>query len=120
MGLVRWMTRNVCDSEKATHSDIRGIQLSVSPEEAVQGIVDLVSRKWLWRVDRIEGNVVHATRRTPVFRFVDDICIKVYAETGGCVVHARSQSRIGKGDLGQNRRNVLELFRMLRKRWVAK
>jgi uncharacterized protein (DUF1499 family) len=53
--------------------------------------------------------ILHVTRRTRVFRFVDDITIQLTEEAGGTRVDAESKSRFGKGDLGQNPRNLREL-----------
>jgi uncharacterized protein (DUF1499 family) len=39
--------------------------------------------------------------------------LRLEPSANGTLVHGRSQSRIGKGDLGQNRRNLLRLFRAL-------
>ncbi|MCM2373046.1 DUF1499 domain-containing protein [Aporhodopirellula aestuarii] len=58
---------------------------------------------------------LHLTRTTPVFRFVDDIQIELTpiesGPSGGprTRVDAGSRSRVGKGDLGQNPRNLKEL-----------
>src|SRR5437588_374849 len=39
------------------------------------------------------------TRRTRVIRFIDDILVWLEAIPGGCRVHARSRSRVGRADL---------------------
>ncbi len=52
---------------------------------------------------------VHLTHRTAVLRFVDDIHVRLTEEDGGTRVDAESRSRFGKGDLGQNPRNLREL-----------
>jgi len=51
-----------------------------------------------------------ATHRTWMMRFIDDVLVWLEGRPGGCRVHARSRSRMGRGDLGQNRRNLLDLF----------
>ncbi|GAA5504895.1 DUF1499 domain-containing protein [Novipirellula caenicola] len=55
------------------------------------------------------------TRTTPVFRFVDDIEIRLVLGDDGTNtrITATSQSRVGKGDLGQNPRNLSELLKAL-------
>jgi len=58
---------------------------------------------------------IHLTHRTPVFRFVDDVMVKLtpLASASGdpprTRVDASSRSRVGKGDLGQNPRNLKTL-----------
>jgi len=66
-----------------------------------------------WRVTGRGGAVIRATRTTRVFRFVDDVLLLLEPAAGGTLVHARSASRVGRGDLGQNRRNLAELWRAL-------
>ena len=43
-----------------------------------------------------------ATETTHVFRFVDDVVIRVRADRTATVVDVRSKSRDGRGDLGAN------------------
>lgn len=66
-----------------------------------------------WTVTNVDhdAGVVTAVRTTRLFRFRDDITIRV--EPGSSdeqfVVNVRSKSRVGKGDFGQNARNIREL-----------
>lgn len=58
---------------------------------------------------------MHLTRTTPVFRFVDDIHLELTPITSDSPdsprtrIDAESRSRVGKGDLGQNPRNLKAL-----------
>lgn len=113
--MLRWLTRNICDTETATHADVGPLELPIAPEVAVPRIAEVAGGLWGWKIDAVEGQTIRARRRTKVLQFVDDVIIRVDATEYGCRVHARSQSRLGKGDLGQNRRNVRELFRAIRK-----
>lgn len=55
---------------------------------------------------------LYYTRKTMVFRFVDDVIIKLIpVDENSTRVELESQSRIGKGDLGQNPRNIKEFTR---------
>ncbi|WP_186767399.1 DUF1499 domain-containing protein [Blastopirellula retiformator] len=67
--------------------------------------------------DVTEGDgeaVLHATRKTPLWGFVDDIRITIKpTNEEGVSVDVYSKSRLGKGDLGQNPRNIKELTRRL-------
>jgi uncharacterized protein (DUF1499 family) len=47
---------------------------------------------------------LHATFKVLVF--TDDFDLRVTRHDGGAVVHVRSASRVGAGDLGTNRRRV--------------
>lgn len=44
----------------------------------------------------------NAVERSAVFRFVDDVTVRVRAEGDGARIDVRSKSRDGKGDLGAN------------------
>lgn len=56
---------------------------------------------------------IHLTRTTRIFRWVDDIHVQISQVDGGVRVDAESKSRVGKGDLGQNPRNLRELVAAL-------
>lgn len=61
-----------------------------------------------------------AERTTRLMGFVDDITIKVEPVTEFATrVHLKSASRIGKGDFGQNARNIQEFFGELDRRLGA-
>jgi len=48
------------------------------------------------------ARVIEATDTTRIFRFVDDVAIRVRPDGDGSRVDVRSRSRDGKGDLGAN------------------
>ena len=50
-----------------------------------------------------------------VFLFKDDVAFLVEPDEQGAVVHIRSESRLGRGDLGVNRRRVDRFFAALAK-----
>jgi uncharacterized protein (DUF1499 family) len=50
------------------------------------------------------GDYVHATVTTALWRFVDDVEF-LWSEAEG-VIHFRSASRLGRSDLGTNRRRM--------------
>ncbi|AWV89598.1 DUF1499 domain-containing protein [Bradymonas sediminis] len=55
-----------------------------------------------------------AQRETQVFGFIDDVSIRVEPVTEFVTrIHVKSASQIGKGDFGQNARNIKELFAAL-------
>jgi uncharacterized protein (DUF1499 family) len=66
-----------------------------------------------------EGTVLQAIALTRLFRFKDDVTVRIRREDDKSVVWIRSHSRIGKWDFGQNARNILELQRALAARLRA-
>jgi hypothetical protein len=53
---------------------------------------------------------IYLTRRTTIFRWTDDIAVHLTLVDGKVRLDATSKSRVGKGDLGQNPRNLRELI----------
>lgn len=49
---------------------------------------------------------VYGTHSTKVFKFVDDLAFTFATVDGKTVVHTLSISRIGQGDMFQNRKNI--------------
>jgi len=66
-----------------------------------------------WKItgqERASGSIL-AERRTRLFKFVDDIRIDVtQADDGRVALNLSSRSRVGKGDFGQNARNIREFL----------
>ena len=54
---------------------------------------------------------MRAVRKTRLFGFEDDVTARVYPDPDGARLELTSASRLGKGDLGQNSRNLAELLR---------
>ncbi len=114
MGLLRILTRNSADTRSPSHADLAPLTLPGDAEAARAAVVAAVAKLARWTVagDPGAGELL-LTRRTRLVRYVDDIRLTFAPAPGGTLVHAESKSRVGKGDLGQNRRNILELWRAL-------
>lgn len=68
----------------------------------------------------VQTGTITATRTTGVFGFVDDVLVTVKPVTEFATqVNVRSSSRVGKGDFGQNARNIREFFTELDNRLGA-
>lgn len=115
MWLIRWLTTNWADTTIPDPPDLQPLELPLPSEAAIARIVQTIAGLPRWRVESTDPTgFIRATRRTPLWGFTDDITLRLEAVPTGTRLQARSQSRLGKGDLGQNRRNILELFRALR------
>src|SRR5262245_16712888 len=115
MWLVRWLTQNWADTDVPGPPDLKPPELPLSPTEAMAKVSRVVSNLPRWRVEATDPSAARtpATRRTPLWGFTDDVTLRLEPTPTGTRLHARSQSRVGVGDFGQNRRNLLELFRAL-------
>lgn len=63
--------------------------------------------------DRTKLDFVHSTF---LMRYKDDVAVEIVKTETGSTLYAKSQSRIGKGDLGQNPRNIKELITKVREK----
>lgn len=109
--------RNWAETDEAGDAELSNIILPVSPEEALRRLEAVVSALPRWRVEETDAGTgqVYLTRRTFLFHFVDDIHLRLEAVPDGTRLRGRSQSRLGRTDLGQNRRNLRQLITALRR-----
>jgi uncharacterized protein (DUF1499 family) len=56
------------------------------------------------RIEKDTGDYLWATFTNRFWRFVDDVELRL--DAGGKTIHVKSASRVGKGDLGVNRKRV--------------
>jgi uncharacterized protein (DUF1499 family) len=89
--------------QRSAYPDLAPLRVVLPPAEAfarARAAIDELG----WEVtaeDPVAGRL-EATDTSPVFRFVDDIAIRIRADGAGSRVDVRSKSRDGKGDLGAN------------------
>jgi uncharacterized protein (DUF1499 family) len=116
MSLLHWFTRNWADTDEPGNSELAPVELPLPAGEALGRVEAAVRSLPRWQVETVDaaGGMVQATRRTQLLRFVDDVTIRLEPVASGTRVHARSQSRVGFADFGQNRRNVQELLAHLK------
>ena len=117
MGLLRWFTKNWANTTEPTHADLAPLDLpSVDVAAAITKVESAIRTLPNWAIESVDAATgkLHLTRKTGVVRFVDDIRLTLENTATGVQVHADSRSRVGTGDLGQNRRNILELWSVLR------
>lgn len=108
----RWLVHNWADTTPPSHADLAPLEVSVPIANSWPAVIEVVDALPRWHVESRDDatHTLRATRKTRLWGFTDDVTIRLEETTDGTRVHARSQSRIGKGDLGQNRRNLQELF----------
>jgi len=89
--------------QREAYPDVAPIHLALPPAEAFER-AHQAARALRWEVllaDPARG-LIEAQSVSRLFRFVDDVAIRVRPADGGSVVDVRSKSRDGKGDLGAN------------------
>ena len=116
----RDLSTNVAEAD-GNAKDIcqRPIRAQNPPKEVIAAVKEAVAElpNWEWIDIDTQGNTTHITlvRTSTLFRFKDDVVVKVEGTTQS-MVYATSRSRVGKGDLGQNPRNIRTLFGAVRKK----
>lgn len=100
-------------ADSADDRRLRPHAIPGQPAVARARLLEAIAGLPRWAVRDSAGPVLWATRTTRLFRFVDDIYLLAEARGDSTLVLARSASRLGEGDLGQNRRNLAELWAAL-------
>jgi uncharacterized protein (DUF1499 family) len=85
-------------------ADLRPARLALLPKAAYDRALRVAQGMPDWQVTRTDGValVVEATATSRVFRFVDDVVIRVRPDGDASRVDVRSKSRDGRGDVGAN------------------
>jgi len=71
---------------------------------ARERLVALLAARPRTKVTAVEDRIVRAECRSRIFRFVDDLTFYFDPDRG--LIHVRSASRVGRSDLGVNRKRV--------------
>ena len=97
------------------HSDptLRTRYVSHAYDPVFEAVLEAVRTLPRWKIvgqERVTGSI-RAERQTRLFKFVDDVRIEItQSDDGKIAVNLSSQSRVGKGDFGQNARNIREFL----------
>ena len=102
--------------QRRGYPDVRTATLPLPPAEALTTVEDLVrSRGWTVAAVDPAAGTVEATDTVSLFRFKDDVMIRVRpAPGGGSLVDLRSVSRVGVSDVGVNAERVRAFLQDLR------
>jgi len=106
---------DTAEVQRRHYSDLATIELDLEPAEAMVEVEEAARRLgWtLVEVDEPDGRV-EAYDTTPLFRFVDDVVIRVRpGRDTGSLVDVRSTSRVGQSDLGANAERIRALRDLL-------
>lgn len=88
---------------RVAYPDLQPLKFSTSPKETFEKALRVAAELgWTITAQSDERFVFDATDRTALFRFVDDVTIRVVADGSGSKLDMRSKSRDGQGDVGAN------------------
>jgi uncharacterized protein (DUF1499 family) len=97
------------------YPELRSIDLPVPPAVAFdQALAAARELGWEVVVSDPDRGVFDARDTTAVFRFVDDVTVRVVPRGSGSRIDVRSKSRDGRGDLGANAQRIRAFAEALR------
>ena len=111
-----WPAINIVETGRTPeYPDLLPRQYRASKDLVFDAALHAVSRlpRWTLVSSRPGQGEIRAEATTRLFRFVDDVVVRFTEQNGVTVVNVRSASRVGRGDLGQNARNVRAFFEAL-------
>jgi Protein of unknown function (DUF1499) len=88
-------------------------RLYAAAREAIGGL------GWGIASENPAGLCLTAVVESALWRFKDDVVVRVEPAEGGSTLRMRSSSRIGRGDLAANTRHLLDLYAAIEERLVA-
>jgi uncharacterized protein (DUF1499 family) len=118
-----WPVLNdVKTGETPEYPEIQPLYYTADPRRVFDESVSSVKELERWELVKsdVATRKIEATSTTRVFKFVDDVTITVQPVTEFVTrVDVHSRSRVGKGDFGQNARNIEAFYGELEERLGA-
>ncbi len=110
--LKTYLTTHIAETrENHPFPELRPHRFAVPPEVLFRFSQQVVSDMG-WSVSGVEPTAYQLTSvaTTGLWRFKDNVTLRVYTSPdGGSILYVRSESQVGKGDLGANIRRVLDV-----------
>lgn len=105
-------------SPDASDVSLRTLEVAANSEAVRAAIIAFVERSPSWSVNpsvevSSEPTSLALIRTSRLFRFDDDVNVSWQPMAAGTKIDVTSQSRVGKGDLGQNPRNIRQLLKAI-------
>lgn len=103
------------ETVRESYPDLKPLRLSSAPEASFEHAIRTAESLGWEIVSRSRSRgVFDAQQVSSIFRFVDDITVRIVADGDGSRVDMRSKSRDGKSDLGANAARIRSFFDALR------
>ena len=118
--LIRALPRNRAWTDPASPDRrLRGRAYAIPFAEVWGAALDTarVTKRWTVITADARSGVIEAEARTALWRFVDDVQVRVHLDGDGVTrVDATSASRVGGADLGTNARRIARFLHALDRR----
>lgn len=100
----------VPEAQRRAYPDVVPIRLELPPEAAFDAVLEAIDALgWAVVWTNRELLAIEAYDTSALFRFVDDVAVRIRGAEGGSVVDVRSTSRVGVSDLGANAERIRAL-----------
>jgi uncharacterized protein (DUF1499 family) len=105
----------VAAQQKLGYPDIAPLLLPIPAPQAFAN-AERAARAMGWQLVAVDANALRleATATTLVFRFKDDVVVRIRAQGTGSRVDVRSVSRVGRSDIGANAARIRAYLDKLR------
>ncbi len=119
MGMVLfWPVLNRVETGKTPrYPDLQPLTVALPPARVFEAALTVARTLPRWTVVKTDpaAGLIQAEARTRLWRFVDDVTIRIAAGEGRTAVSVRSAPREGRADLGQNARDIRTFLGTLRR-----
>ncbi|WP_127717074.1 DUF1499 domain-containing protein [Halobacteriovorax sp. HLS] len=93
-------------------SELNCVKSSIlTQENKIQNIVKVLASKPQYKVVKVEKNYLYFTDQSSIFGFVDDV--EFLYEENLKKLHYKSSSRVGKSDLGANKKRIDRILQQI-------
>ncbi len=117
---LSYAAAEVVFKQKAAYPDIRPLYTRAGKQQTFLAARRVLEKMNLEVVRNVPGEnppvdaTLEAVDTSLLFGFKDDLVVRIREQSHGCRVDARSMSRVGKSDLGQNAKRIRLFFKALR------
>ena len=110
----RGISKNTREIQRKIYSDLRALELERPAHEVFKATVSLgKSLGWEIVAEDMEAGTSEWVVRSRIFRFQDDVSLRITRRDDKTYLDIRSRSRLGKSDLGANAARIRRFFREL-------
>lgn len=100
---------------RQSYPSLTSVVLREPPDAALERVLRAAGRMPDWEIAHTDraSRTMQAVARTRLFRFEDDIVIRIRESAGQSIVDLRSRSRLGRGDRGANAARIAAFIALL-------
>ncbi len=103
MNSLQYAGKSIADMQRLAYPDLKPIRITKAPEQVFDLAKNVVvTLGWKILAESKSLLCIEAIDTTRIFRFKDDIIIRIKADENGSILDIRSVSRFGTSDFGAN------------------